>query len=104
MRKSTVSELQLDLGVERKQESGQTSVALPCDKWIASSALQKAIRRGEVEIAQRAALTLQDSLPNQRSQQRLQLSVRQFMAAGERFGRHGAGTSMNRDVDDGGDG
>ena len=31
---------------------------LECDRWIASSTLQKAIRRGEIETAQRAALTL----------------------------------------------
>lgn len=30
---------------------------LPADQWIVSSVLQKAIRRGEVELAQRAALT-----------------------------------------------
>lgn len=30
---------------------------LPCDKWLASSAWQKSIRRGKVEIALRAALT-----------------------------------------------
>ncbi len=29
-----------------------------CDRWIARSALQKAIRRGEVQIAQRALATL----------------------------------------------
>jgi hypothetical protein len=31
---------------------------LSCNRWIASSALQKAIRRNDVEIAFRAALTL----------------------------------------------
>jgi hypothetical protein len=31
---------------------------LRCDRWIASSVLQKSIRRGEVELAQRAACTL----------------------------------------------
>jgi MgsA AAA+ ATPase C terminal len=31
---------------------------LPCDRWLASSALQKAIRRGEVLVAQRALRTL----------------------------------------------
>src|SRR6266487_4562847 len=31
---------------------------LRCDRWIASSLLQKSIRRGEVELAQRAACTL----------------------------------------------
>ncbi len=31
---------------------------LPCDRWLASSALQKAIRRGDVLIAQRALRTL----------------------------------------------
>ena len=31
---------------------------LPCDRWLASSALQKAIRRGDVLTAQRAARTL----------------------------------------------
>jgi MgsA AAA+ ATPase C terminal len=35
-----------------------TRNALPCDRWIASSALQKAIRRGDTHIAQRAALVL----------------------------------------------
>jgi MgsA AAA+ ATPase C terminal len=34
---------------------------LPCDRWLASSALQKAIRRGEVILAQRAARTLCDA-------------------------------------------
>src|SRR6266567_8154092 len=33
-------------------------VSLNCDRWIASSLLQKSIRRGEVELAQRAACTL----------------------------------------------
>ncbi len=32
--------------------------ALRCNRWIASSALQKAIRRGEIAIAQRAAFAL----------------------------------------------
>jgi hypothetical protein len=32
--------------------------ALRCDRWIASSALQKAIRRSEIAIAQRAAFAL----------------------------------------------
>src|SRR5262249_3642545 len=31
---------------------------LQCDRWVASSVLQKAIRRGEVELAQRAAFTI----------------------------------------------
>src|SRR6266542_5237637 len=31
---------------------------LGCDRWIASSVLQKSIRRGDVELAQRAACTL----------------------------------------------
>src|SRR6266496_4996988 len=31
---------------------------LRCDRWIASSLLQKSIRRGDVELAQRAACTL----------------------------------------------
>ncbi len=31
---------------------------LRCDRWIASSLLQKSIRRGEVELARRAASTL----------------------------------------------
>ena len=31
---------------------------LPCNKWLASSAMQKAIRRGDTEIAHRAAATL----------------------------------------------
>ncbi|HYS89038.1 MAG TPA: hypothetical protein VEN78_29145, partial [Bradyrhizobium sp.] len=31
---------------------------LGCDRWIASSVLQKSIRRGDVELAQRAARTL----------------------------------------------
>src|SRR6266536_1559451 len=33
-------------------------VSLQCDRWIASSLLQKSIRRGDVELAQRAACTL----------------------------------------------
>jgi replication-associated recombination protein RarA len=32
--------------------------SLRCNRWIASSALQKAIRRGEIAIAQRAAFAL----------------------------------------------
>ena len=32
--------------------------ALACNRWIASSALQKAIRRGDVALAQRAAFAL----------------------------------------------
>ena len=32
--------------------------ALNCNRWIASSALQKAIRRGDIAIAQRAAFAL----------------------------------------------
>jgi hypothetical protein len=36
-------------------------VSLQCDRWIASSVLQKSIRRGEVELAQRAACTLNAS-------------------------------------------
>ena len=31
---------------------------LPCDRWLASSALQRAIRRGDILIAQRAVRTL----------------------------------------------
>ena len=31
---------------------------LPCDRWVAMSALQKAIRRGQVETAKRAVRTL----------------------------------------------
>ena len=31
---------------------------LPCDRWIARSCLQKAVRRGEVEVAQRALARL----------------------------------------------
>ena len=31
---------------------------LQCDRWVASSVLQKSIRRGEVELAQRAACTI----------------------------------------------
>src|SRR6266700_6523461 len=33
-------------------------VSLNCDRWIASSLLQKSIRRGDVELARRAASTL----------------------------------------------
>ncbi len=33
-------------------------VSLQCDRWIASSLLQKSIRRGDVEVAQRAACML----------------------------------------------
>ena len=32
--------------------------ALTCNRWIASSALQKAIRRGDITLAQRAAFAL----------------------------------------------
>lgn len=34
------------------------AVPLPCDRWLARSCLQKATRRGEVEIAHRALATL----------------------------------------------
>ena len=38
--------------------SVQSALPLPCDRWLASSALQKAIRRGEVLTAEPALRTL----------------------------------------------
>ncbi len=44
---------------DRLHRSGKVVDApLGCDRWIASSVLQKSIRRGDVELAQRAACTL----------------------------------------------
>jgi hypothetical protein len=57
MRKSSGAQLQLDIGIAGRAESADTVTALPCDRWIATSAMQKAIRRGDVVTAQRAALT-----------------------------------------------
>lgn len=41
------------------RQAGERLEPLRCDRWIASSVLQKAIRRGHAEIAQRAVLKLQ---------------------------------------------
>jgi hypothetical protein len=43
------------LAVELDREI--TVVELLADQWVVKSLLQKSIRRGEIEIAQRAALT-----------------------------------------------
>jgi replication-associated recombination protein RarA len=43
------------------RSQGFVDASLQCDRWIASSVLQKSIRRGEVELAQRAACTLHAS-------------------------------------------
>ena len=61
MHKSTGD--QLDLGIAGPTRSADTITALTCDKWVASSALQKSIRRGDVVTAQRAALTLWNADP-----------------------------------------
>jgi hypothetical protein len=51
-------------GTGQSQSSGRrdSSYSIPCplqiDPWVASSLLQKAIRRGDVELAERAAITL----------------------------------------------
>jgi hypothetical protein len=37
---------------------------LPCDKWIASSALQKCIRRGQVDLSLRAPLRFKELDPD----------------------------------------
>ena len=41
-----------------QQDAAVAKDALSCSRWIASSALQKAIRRGDIAIAQRAAFAL----------------------------------------------
>ncbi|MES2341637.1 MAG: hypothetical protein V4597_08165 [Pseudomonadota bacterium] len=45
------------------QEPTLTGAPLQCDRWIARSALQKAVRRGEGAMAQRAALNLLENDP-----------------------------------------
>jgi replication-associated recombination protein RarA len=40
------------------QKDAAVKDALRCNRWIASSALQKAVRRGEAALAQRAAFAL----------------------------------------------
>ena len=52
-----VSELPPGLDLERGEMRFGQVEPLPCDKWIASSVLQKAIRRGDVVTAQRALMT-----------------------------------------------
>ena len=44
----------LTVGLDRKPPRFEPLIA---DQWVVKSLLQKSIRRGEVEIAQRAALT-----------------------------------------------
>jgi hypothetical protein len=46
--------LRLETELNHKQSLGES---LKTDKWVANSLLQKSIRRGEVEVAERAALT-----------------------------------------------
>lgn len=48
----------LDLADGLKANPTPPADPLPCDRWIARSALQKAIRRGEVALAQRALANL----------------------------------------------
>lgn len=48
----------LDLAVEIDANPTPPAAPLPCNRWIARSALQKAIRRGETALAQRAAANL----------------------------------------------
>jgi hypothetical protein len=47
-----------DTGIDLPAFRSASILPLPCDRWLASSALQKAIRRGDVILAQRAARTL----------------------------------------------
>ena len=49
-----------DLGERIAPHTPPTFNPLPCDRWIARSCLQKAIRRGEVALAQRALANLFD--------------------------------------------
>lgn len=48
----------LDLADAMRANPTPPADPLPCDRWIARSALQKAIRRGEVGLAQRALANL----------------------------------------------
>lgn len=48
----------LDLADGIRTHPAPTADPLPCDRWIARSALQKAIRRGETALAQRALANL----------------------------------------------
>jgi replication-associated recombination protein RarA len=43
---------------EKSQEIEEADNSLRCDRWIASSLLQKSIRRSNVQLALRAAFTL----------------------------------------------
>jgi hypothetical protein len=51
------------LGTEVDHQADERLEPLHCDRWIASSILQKAIRRGHVELAQRAGLNLLQESP-----------------------------------------
>lgn len=53
---ATSPQLHTRIGVTSRQ--GDTPSLLECDHWLASSILQKAIRRGDADLATRAALTL----------------------------------------------
>ncbi len=46
------------VGDQLHRSNNNVDASLQCDRWIASSVLQKSVRRGEVELAQRAACTL----------------------------------------------
>ena len=63
MKKHDKIDHQLDLGVDHPSPSIDPPDLLACDKWIASSAMQKAIRRGDVVTAQRAAATFHHADP-----------------------------------------
>jgi hypothetical protein len=50
----------VELGVAMRSQSSVPIDPLPCDRWIARSCLQKAVRRAEPELAQRALANLFD--------------------------------------------
>jgi hypothetical protein len=61
MRSNDRVELQNNVGIDPPPLGFAQVEPLACDRWLASSALQKTIRRGEVILAQRAARTLFDA-------------------------------------------
>jgi hypothetical protein len=52
-----------ELADEIAASAAEAPAPLPCDRYVARSALQKAVRRGEVQLAQRAAATLLNERP-----------------------------------------
>jgi hypothetical protein len=59
---------------------------------------------GKTVAAWRAALTCEDAVPDQPLEHRFQLAVRPLVTTRKRFAGDRAGTAMDRDVDDSGDG